>query len=57
MASRALKEAEEAELTATTIAMDGIAVIVNKANPAEDLAADQVRAIFMGETLSWDEVQ
>lgn len=57
MASRELKEAEAAELTATTIAMDGIAVIVNNANPTEDLNGDQVRAIFMGETYTWDEIQ
>lgn len=57
MASRALKEEEAAALTETTIAMDGIAVIVNLNNPAEDLTADQVKSIYVGETLTWDEVQ
>lgn len=57
MASRALKDSElEAGLTPTVIAMDGIAVIVNNANPAVTLTTDQVKAIFTGETLSWDEI-
>ena len=57
MASRELKEAEAAELTAITIAMDGIAVIVNNENPEDGLTSDQVKAIFTGETYTWDEVQ
>lgn len=58
MASRELKDSEvEAGLTGTKIAMDGIAVIVNLENPTEDLAADAVRAIFMGETTEWDAIQ
>ena len=57
MASRELKDEELAKgLTATVIATDGIAVIINKTNPAEDMAADQVKAIYTGEALSWDEV-
>ncbi|MBO5069014.1 MAG: substrate-binding domain-containing protein [Roseburia sp.] len=58
MASRELKSSEvEAGLTGTKIAMDGIAVIVNLENPTEDLAADAVRAIFMGENTEWDAIQ
>ena len=50
MASRELKDSETGEgLTATVIAMDGIAVIVNKNNPATDLTTDQVKSIFTGE--------
>jgi phosphate transport system substrate-binding protein len=57
MASRELKDEELAKgLTATVIATDGIAVIINKTNPAEDMTADQVKAIYTGEALSWDEV-
>lgn len=57
MASRALKDSEmEAGLTGTTIAMDGIAVVVNNGNPMEDMTAEQVRAIFTGETYTWDEI-
>ena len=57
MASRELKEEElEAGLTPTVIAQDGIAVIVNNDNPAEDLTSDQVKSIFVGETTSWGDV-
>ena len=58
MASRALKDSElEAGLTPMTIAMDGIAVIVNNDNPVEGLTSDQVRAIYMGEITDWSEVE
>lgn len=57
MASRALKDTElEAGLTPTVIAMDGIAVVVNNDNPAEDLTVDQVKSIFTGETTVWGDV-
>ena len=57
MASRDLKDSEkEAGLTGTTIAMDGIAVIVNLENPVEDLSSEAVKAIFMGETTEWRKV-
>ena len=57
MASRAVKDSEiEAGLTSTTIAMDGIAVIVSNDNATEGLTADQVRAIYMGEITDWSEI-
>ncbi len=57
MASRALKDSETgAGLTATQIALDGIAVIVNNENTLTGLTKDQVRAIFTGEALNWNEV-
>lgn len=57
MASRALKDSElEKGLTPTVIAMDGIAVIVSKDNPLEELTSEQVRQIFTGESTVWDEV-
>lgn len=57
MASRALKDSEiEAGLTPTVIAMDGIAVIVNKENPVTGLTAEQVRSIYTGETTTWSEL-
>lgn len=57
MASREVKDEELAEgLEAQVIATDGIAVVVNNANPAEDLTSDQVKAIYTGEALTWDEV-
>lgn len=58
MASRELKDTEiDGGLTATVIAKDGIAIIVNKNNPTEDLAKDQVNSIFRGEVTTWDEVK
>ena len=56
MASRELKDDEASELEATVIATDGIAVIVNKANTADELSADQVKSIYVGDVTTWDEV-
>jgi len=56
MASRELKESELTELTAQTIAMDGIAIIVNRSNPIEDLTIDQIKSIYVGEITEWKEV-
>ena len=58
MASRELKDSETGGgLTATQIALDGIAVIVNKENSVEDMTSDQVKAIYTGETTSWGDIQ
>lgn len=56
MASRDLKDTETG-VTATTIAQDGIAVIVNNENPVENLTSDQVKSIFTGGTTVWADVQ
>lgn len=56
MASRELKDSEtEAGLTATVIATDGIAVVVNNNNPTEEMTSEQVKSIFTGEVTTWDE--
>lgn len=57
MASRELKDTEAGKLTATVIAQDGIAVIVNNNNPLDGLTSDQVKSIYVGETTSWSDVQ
>ncbi|MCL2810441.1 MAG: substrate-binding domain-containing protein [Clostridia bacterium] len=57
MASRALRESELEKLTATVIAIDGIAVIVNLDNPVDSVEKDSVRAIFVGEITDWADVQ
>lgn len=58
MASRELKDEEvEAGLTGIVIAKDGIAVIVNKNNPLDDLASEQIKGIYVGETFTWEEVE
>ena len=57
MASRELKDSEtEQGLTATTIAMDGIAVIVNLDNPTTNLTTDQVKNVYVGDVATWDEL-
>ena len=56
MASRELKEEEAAELEPTVIATDGIAVVVNNANPLDELSADQVKDIYVGKVSTWDEI-
>ena len=57
MASRELKDTETSQgVTATPIALDGIAVIVNKQNPVDELTSDQVKAIFTGETTDWEDL-
>ncbi len=57
MASRGLKDSEKAKgLQEITIALDGIAVIVNKENPLENLTKEDVEAIFTGKTKRWNEV-
>ena len=57
MASRELKDEElEAGLTSTTIANDGIAIIVNNDNPTDDLSVDQVKSIHVGETTTWGDL-
>ena len=57
MASRELKEEEVGQgLKATVIATDGIAVIVNNDNPTEELSSDQVKSIYLGDVLTWDEI-
>lgn len=58
MASRDLKDSEtEAGLTATVIAMDGIAVIVNQDNAVDGLTLDQVRDIYTGDVTEWSALQ
>ncbi len=57
MASRDLKDSEKAKgVKEITIAIDGIAVIVNKANPLENLTKENVEAIFTGKITKWNEV-
>ena len=58
MASRELKDEETSQgVTATVIAMDGIAVIVNNENPVSALTTAQVKDIYTGAVTDWSEVQ
>lgn len=57
MASRELKDSEkEAGMTPIVIAMDGIAMIVNKDNALDGLTAEQVRQIYTGEVTDWSAI-
>ena len=55
LSSRALKE-DETGVTGTTIALDGIAIIVNSENPVADLTIEQLAGIAKGEITNWSEV-
>ena len=58
MASRDLKDSElEAGLTGTTIAMDGIAIIVNPANPVDSMTVEEIEQIFTGAVTTWEGFQ
>ena len=57
MASRGLKDSEKLKgVQEITIAIDGIAVIVNKEKPVENMTKTQVEQIFTGKTTKWNEV-
>ena len=57
MASRALKDSElQKGLVPTKIAIDGLAVIVNKENTVSGMTKDQVKEIFLGEVKNWADI-
>ena len=57
LSSRALKDEELAQgITEEQIALDGIAVIVNKDNGVDTLTSEQIRQIFIGDITNWAEL-
>ena len=57
MASRSLKSSEkEKGVNEVTIAIDGIAVIVNQENPTTGLTKAQVESIFTGKVEKWNKI-
>ena len=57
LSSRDLKaEEKESGLTATVLAYDGIAIIVNPENPVADLSLETIAKIYTGEIANWSEV-
>ncbi|MGI5888026.1 MAG: phosphate ABC transporter substrate-binding protein [Oscillospiraceae bacterium] len=57
LASRALKDEElSSGLTATTLALDGIAIIVNSSCGVDDLSVEQIAQIYTGEITNWSEL-
>ena len=56
LSSRALKDEEKNDVDGTTIALDGIAIIVNKESAVADLTVDQLKQMFTGEITNWKDV-
>ncbi len=56
MASRELKDSEKETLTGTVIALDGIAVIVNAENATTSLTSEQVKAVYTGAVINWEDI-
>ena len=57
LSSRALKDDEKADgLVETVLAYDGIAIVVNPANPVADLPLDTIAKIYTGEITNWKDV-
>ena len=57
LSSRALKDEEVSSgLVGTTVALDGIAVVVNPANGVENLTVEQIAKIFTGEITDWSQL-
>ena len=56
LSSRALKDDEKNDVDGTIVALDGIAIIVNKDSKVEDLTVDQLKQMFTGEITNWKDV-
>ena len=56
LSSRALKPAETEKLVGTTVALDGIVMIVSKSNKISDLSLEQIGKIYKGEITNWKEI-
>ena len=56
LSSRALKDDEKKDVDGTVVALDGIAIIVNKASKVADLTVDQLKQMFTGEITNWKDV-
>lgn len=56
MASRELKDEEASQVEGIVIGIDGIVVVVNNENKVSNLSSYQVKDIFVGKVVSWDEV-
>ena len=56
LSSRALKDDEKNDVDGTTVALDGIAIIVSKDSKVADLTVEQLKKMFTGEITNWKEV-
>lgn len=57
MSSRELKDEEKSQLNEYTLAIDGIAVILNKENPTTDLSSENITKVYTGEITEWSELK
>lgn len=57
MASRSLKDSEKEQLEGLEIALDGIAVIANSQNSIDELTSQNVKDIFTGNIIMWNEIK
>lgn len=58
MVSREFKDSElKNGLKTQVLALDGLAVIVNKSNPIDSLSKDSVKKIFTGDITTWEKVK
>ena len=56
LSSRALKDDEKNDVDGTVVALDGIAIVVNKDSKVADLTVDQLKQMFTGEITNWEDV-
>ena len=56
LSSRALKDDEKSAVDGTTVALDGIAIVVNKDSKVADLTVEQLKKMFTGEITNWKDV-
>ena len=56
LSSRALKDDEKNDVDGTTVALDGIAIVVNKGSKVADLTVEQLKQMFTGEITNWKDV-
>ncbi|MDW5299117.1 MAG: substrate-binding domain-containing protein [Sedimentibacter sp.] len=57
MSSRELKDDEKSQLNEHTLAIDGIAVILNNENPMTDISTENITKIYTGEITKWSEIK
>ena len=56
LSSRALKDDEKNDVDGTIVALDGIAIVVNKNSKVADLTVEQLKKMFTGEITNWKDV-
>ena len=56
MSSRELKDEEKGSVQGTTVAYDGIALLVNPENPVKNISLEDVKKIYTGEITNWKEI-